>query len=53
MTYVRSRLANQSAFVKEIVDLGFFTDQYWLLFPFHLIWELKRKRLQRTGLGHY
>jgi hypothetical protein len=22
-----------------MVDLGFFTDQYWLLFPFHLIWD--------------
>jgi hypothetical protein len=39
VTYPRSQLASQSAFVKEVVDPGFFNDQYWLLFPFHLIWD--------------
>jgi hypothetical protein len=39
VTYSRSQLAGQSAFVKEVVDPGFFNDQYWLLFPFHLIWD--------------
>jgi hypothetical protein len=39
VTYVRAQLASQSAFVKESVDPGFFNDQYWLLFPFHLIWD--------------
>ena len=39
VTYQRSQLASQSAFVKEMVDPGFFNDQYWLLFPFHMIWD--------------
>ena len=39
ITYVRSQLASQSEFVRKTVDLGFFTDQYWLLFPFHLVWD--------------
>ena len=39
VTYSRAQLASQSAFVKEAVDPGFFNDQYWLLFPFHLIWD--------------
>jgi hypothetical protein len=39
VTYKRSALATQSPFVKEMVDPGFFNDQYWLLFPFHLIWD--------------
>jgi hypothetical protein len=39
VTYKRSELATQSPFVKEMVDPGFFNDQYWLVFPFHLIWD--------------
>ena len=39
VTYKRSELAKQDAFVKEMVDPGFFNDQYWLLFPFHMIWD--------------
>ena len=39
VTYSRSQLASQSAVVKEQVDPGFFNDQYWLLFPFHLVWD--------------
>src|SRR5262245_56864023 len=39
ITYRRSELASQDAFVKEMVDPGFFNDQYWLLFPFHLVWD--------------
>lgn len=39
VTYVRSKLASQDAFVKEVVDPGFFNDQYWLLLPFHLVWD--------------
>jgi hypothetical protein len=25
--------------VKEVVDPAFINDQYWLLFPFHLVWD--------------
>jgi hypothetical protein len=39
VTYKRSELASQSAFVKEVVDPSFFNDQYWLLFPFHMVWD--------------
>ena len=39
VTYVRSQLASQDAFVKEVVDPGFFNDQYWLVLPFHLVWD--------------
>ncbi len=39
VTYVRSKLADQDAFVKEVVDPAFFNDQYWLVLPFHFIWD--------------
>ena len=39
VTYLRSELAKQEAFVKEVVDPGFQNDQYWLVFPFHLVWD--------------
>jgi hypothetical protein len=39
VTYLRSQLANESAFVKNEVDPGFTNDQYWLVFPFHMVWD--------------
>jgi hypothetical protein len=55
VTYSRSQLGSQSAFVKEVVDPGFFNDQYWLLFPFHLIWDtgatIEDARMQKLPLG--
>jgi hypothetical protein len=39
VTYSRSELASQNPFVKDEVDPGFFNDQYWLLLPFHLVWD--------------
>ena len=39
VTYKRSELATKDAFVKEFVDPSFFNDQYWLVFPFHMIWD--------------
>lgn len=39
VTYSRSDLASQSADVKAQIDPGFMNDQYWLLFPFHLVWD--------------
>jgi len=55
VTYVRSQLASQDAFVKEAVDPGFFNDQYWLLFPFHLIWDtgatIEDAGMQKLPLG--
>jgi hypothetical protein len=39
VTYSRSQLASQSDVVKNEVDPSFVNDQYWLLFPFHLVWD--------------
>ena len=38
-TYVRSQLSSQPAVVKDEVDPAFVNDQYWLLFPFHVVWD--------------
>jgi hypothetical protein len=55
VTYSRSQLASQSAVVKEQVDPGFFNDQYWLLFPFHLVWDtsatVEDAGMQKLPLG--
>ena len=55
VTYVRSKLADQDAFVKEVVDPGFFNDQYWLLLPFHMIWDtgptIEDAGMQKLPLG--
>jgi hypothetical protein len=55
ITYSRSQLASQSAFVKNEVDPGFFNDQYWLLFPFHLVWDtsptVQHAGMQKLPLG--
>ncbi len=55
VTYLRSELASQSAFVKEEVDPGFFNDQYWLLLPFHLVWDtsatVQDAGMQKLPLG--
>jgi hypothetical protein len=39
VTYLRSQVANESAFVKNEVDPSFTNDQYWLVFPFHMVWD--------------
>lgn len=39
VTYLRSQLAGQDAMVKDEIDPGFMNDQYWLLFPFHTVWD--------------
>ena len=39
VTYVRSQLDSQPESVKKEVDPGFTNDQYWLLFPFHMVWD--------------
>jgi hypothetical protein len=38
-TYVRSQLSSQPAVVKDEVDPAFINDQYWLLFPLHVVWD--------------
>ena len=39
ITYVRSQLASQSDFIKDVVDPAFINDQYALMFPLHLAWD--------------
>lgn len=39
VTYQRSQLASQSNVVKNDVDPSFANDQYWLLLPFHVVWD--------------
>ena len=55
VTYKRSQLASQPAVVKDQVDPGFVNDQYWLLFPFHLVWDagptVKDDGMQKLPLG--
>jgi hypothetical protein len=39
VTYLRSEINSQPADVKDNVDPAFVNDQYWLVFPFHVIWD--------------
>jgi hypothetical protein len=39
VTYQRSQLASQSDLIKQVVDPAFINDQYWLIFPFHVVWD--------------
>jgi len=48
-TYLRSQLSSQAAVVKDEIDPAFINDQYWLLFPFHLVWDRSAKA-EETGM---
>ena len=39
VTYQRSQLSSQDEAVKSQIDPAFINDQYWLIFPFHVIWD--------------
>jgi hypothetical protein len=39
VTYQRSQLGSQNDAVKKQIDPAFINDQYWLLLPFHVIWD--------------
>jgi hypothetical protein len=39
VTYVRSKLGDAPANVKNQIDPAFINDQYWLLLPFHVYWD--------------
>ena len=39
VSYQRSQLGNQSDVVRKEIDPKFLNDQYWLLFPFHVVWD--------------
>src|ERR1051325_7643286 len=55
VTYVRSQLRSQPETVKKEIDPGFINDQYWLVLPFHLVWEtgatVEDKGMQKTPGG--
>ena len=38
-TYVRAQLSSQPAVVKDDIDPAFVNDQYWLILPFHVVWD--------------
>ena len=49
LTYQRSQLSGQAAVVKDEIDPAFINDQYWLLFPFHVVWDTSAK-VEATGM---
>ena len=55
VTYVRSQLASQPDNVKKEIDPGFVNDQYWLVFPFHVVWDtgatVEDKGMQKLPVG--
>ena len=55
VTYVRSQLDSQPENVKKEIDPGFINDQYWLLLPFHFVWDtgasIEDKGMQKVPGG--
>jgi hypothetical protein len=49
LTYLRSQLSSQPAVVKDEIDPAFINDQYWLLFPLHLVWD-SSATVEDTGM---
>jgi hypothetical protein len=39
VTYQRSQIDSQSDVVKKEIDPQFANDQYWLILPFHIVWD--------------
>ena len=38
-TYQRSQLGSQSDAIQNEIEPAFVNDQYWLLLPFHMVWD--------------
>jgi len=55
VTYLRSQLGSQSAEVKDDIDPGFLNDNYWLILPFHIVWDtiatVEDAGMQKLSLG--
>ena len=55
VTYLRSQVSSQPVNVKDEVDPAFNNDMYWLIFPFHAIWDtsadVQDKGKQKLPLG--
>src|ERR1700745_940177 len=39
VTYLQSQLNSEPANVKDEIEPNFINDQYWLIFPFHVVWD--------------
>jgi len=39
ISYQRSQLGSQSDVIRKEIDPKFLNDQYWLVFPFHVVWD--------------
>jgi hypothetical protein len=39
VSYQRSQLSRQSDTIRKKIDPAFANDQYWLLLPFHIVWD--------------
>jgi len=55
VTYQRSQLSSQPANVKDQIEPAFVNDQYWLIFPFHVVWDsspdVQDKGMQKLPIG--
>ena len=54
VTYRRGQLGGESELVKSVVDPAFVNDQYWLVFPFHVVWDgakVTDEGMQKLPLG--
>jgi hypothetical protein len=54
-SYQRSQLSSQSDAIKNDIDPAFANDQYWLLLPFHVVWDgatVTDDGPQKLPLGH-
>jgi len=55
VAYLRSQLGSQPAGVKEDIDPGFLNDNYWLILPFHIVWDtdaiVEDTGMQKLPLG--
>ena len=56
VTYLRSQLVSRSAEVKDDIDPGFLNDNYWLILPFHFVWDtdatVEDAGMQKLPLGN-
>jgi len=55
VTYLQSQLNSEPANVKDEIEPAFINDQYWLVFPFHAVWDsapdVQDMGLQKLPLG--
>ena len=55
VTYLRSQLGSQPAEVKNNIDPAFLNDNYWLILPFHIVWDtsatVEDAGMQKLPLG--